>query len=66
MTEVRIETDSLGVVEVPADKLWGAQTQRSFRSRFHPSAQLLLSDNDFAVGATSLAPSEMPIDSHRT
>ena len=29
MTEVRKETDSLGVVEVPADKLWGAQTQRS-------------------------------------
>src|SRR5499433_2851422 len=26
---VRKETDSLGVVEVPADKLWGAQTQRS-------------------------------------
>ena len=29
MAEVRRETDSLGVVEVPADKLWGAQTQRS-------------------------------------
>ena len=29
MTEFRRETDSLGVVEVPADKLWGAQTQRS-------------------------------------
>ena len=29
MTKVRRETDSLGVVEVPADKLWGAQTQRS-------------------------------------
>ena len=29
MTEVRRETDSLGVVKVPADKLWGAQTQRS-------------------------------------
>jgi fumarate hydratase class II len=29
MTDVRKETDSLGVVEVPADKLWGAQTQRS-------------------------------------
>jgi fumarate hydratase class II len=29
MNEVRRETDSLGVVEVPADKLWGAQTQRS-------------------------------------
>jgi fumarate hydratase class II len=29
MTKVRRETDSLGVVEVPADRLWGAQTQRS-------------------------------------
>jgi fumarate hydratase class II len=29
MSNVRKETDSLGVVEVPADKLWGAQTQRS-------------------------------------
>jgi fumarate hydratase class II len=29
MTEFRRETDSMGVVEVPADKLWGAQTQRS-------------------------------------
>jgi fumarate hydratase class II len=29
MTEFRRETDSLGVVQVPADKLWGAQTQRS-------------------------------------
>jgi fumarate hydratase, class II len=29
MASTRKETDSLGVVEVPADKLWGAQTQRS-------------------------------------
>jgi fumarate hydratase, class II len=29
MSEFRKETDSLGEVEVPADKLWGAQTQRS-------------------------------------
>jgi fumarate hydratase class II len=29
MSKVRIENDSLGEVEVPADKLWGAQTQRS-------------------------------------
>jgi fumarate hydratase, class II len=29
MTEIRKETDSLGEVDVPADKLWGAQTQRS-------------------------------------
>jgi fumarate hydratase, class II len=27
MVGTRKETDSLGVVEVPADKLWGAQTQ---------------------------------------
>jgi fumarate hydratase, class II len=29
MAGMRKENDSLGVVEVPADKLWGAQTQRS-------------------------------------
>jgi fumarate hydratase, class II len=29
MASMRKETDSLGVVEVPADRLWGAQTQRS-------------------------------------
>jgi fumarate hydratase class II len=29
MPEYRTETDSLGEVQVPADKLWGAQTQRS-------------------------------------
>ena len=31
MTEFRIESDSLGEVSVPADKLWGAQTQRSLQ-----------------------------------
>ena len=29
MSSVRIEKDSIGDVEVPTDKLWGAQTQRS-------------------------------------
>jgi len=29
MPDMRKETDSLGIVEVPAEKLWGAQTQRS-------------------------------------
>ena len=29
MSGIRTETDSLGEVNVPADKLWGAQTQRS-------------------------------------
>lgn len=30
--EYRIEKDSLGEVKVPADKLWGAQTQRSYEN----------------------------------
>src|SRR5437867_5959270 len=29
MTNTRVEYDSLGPVDVPSDKLWGAQTQRS-------------------------------------
>jgi len=29
MAATRTETDSLGKIEVPADRLWGAQTQRS-------------------------------------
>ena len=29
MSNIRIETDSFGELEVPADKYWGAQTQRS-------------------------------------
>lgn len=29
MTDTRIETDSFGPLEVPVDKYWGAQTQRS-------------------------------------
>ena len=29
MTNTRVETDSFGPLEVPADKYWGAQTQRS-------------------------------------
>ena len=31
MITYRIETDSLGEVQVPVDKLWGAQTQRSLQ-----------------------------------
>ena len=44
MSEYRKETDSLGEVEVPADKLWGAQTQRSLEH--------------FSIG-TDLIPREM-------
>jgi fumarate hydratase, class II len=44
MSDVRTETDSLGQVSVPADKLWGAQTQRSLEH--------------FSIG-TDLIPREM-------
>jgi fumarate hydratase class II len=32
MSNVRIESDTLGTVEVPADRYWGAQTQRSWQN----------------------------------
>ncbi|PIE23296.1 MAG: fumarate hydratase, class II [Planctomycetota bacterium] len=32
MAEFRIETDSLGEMQVPADRYWGAQTQRSLQN----------------------------------
>jgi fumarate hydratase class II len=32
MNDVRIESDSMGPLEVPADKYWGAQTQRSLQN----------------------------------
>ncbi|OIQ87342.1 fumarate hydratase class II [mine drainage metagenome] len=44
MPDVRQESDNLGVVEVPADRLWGAQTQRSLEH--------------FSIG-TDLIPREM-------
>src|SRR5579862_6162264 len=44
VTNIRKETDGLGEVDVPADKLWGAQTQRSLEH--------------FSIG-TDLMPREM-------
>jgi fumarate hydratase class II len=44
VTDVRRETDSLGEVDVPGDKLWGAQTQRALEH--------------FSIG-TDLMPREM-------
>jgi fumarate hydratase class II len=32
MTKTRTESDTFGSVEVPADRLWGAQTERSRRN----------------------------------
>jgi len=43
--EYRIEKDTLGEVKVPADKLWGAQTERS--------------RNNFKIGAPASMPMEI-------
>ena len=32
MTDTRIETDTMGEMSVPADRYWGAQTQRSLQN----------------------------------
>jgi fumarate hydratase, class II len=32
MEKFRVEKDTLGVIQVPMDKFWGAQTQRSFKN----------------------------------
>ncbi len=32
MAEIRAETDAFGEIEVPADKYWGAQTERSLEN----------------------------------
>ncbi len=42
MSATRTETDSLGAVEVPADRYWGAQTQRSLENfRIGDTAELM-------------------------
>lgn len=48
--EFRIEKDTMGPVEVPADKYWGAQTQRS-RNNFKIGGQLMPAEviNAFAI-----------------
>ena len=32
MSAFRIETDTMGEMKVPAERLWGAQTQRSLEN----------------------------------
>ena len=32
MSEIRVESDTMGTIEVPADRYWGAQTQRSLEN----------------------------------
>ena len=46
--ENRIEKDSFGPIEVPADRLWGAQTQRSLH-HFHISSERMAPARDVEV-----------------
>ncbi len=32
MTDIRVESDTMGTIDVPADRYWGAQTQRSLEN----------------------------------
>jgi fumarate hydratase class II len=53
MTDVRRETDSMGMVEVPADKLWRALTQRSLEhfSIGHPRSKTSDAEGATPTGA---------------
>ncbi len=54
MTATRIETDSLGPVAVPANQLWGAQTQRS-RENFPIGDQHMPATFIHALGQVKVA-----------
>ena len=57
MTKTRKEFDSLGSVDVPADKLWAAQTERS-RNNFkigHPGSMPIEVIYAFALLKKSIA-----------
>ncbi|MEX1013290.1 MAG: class II fumarate hydratase [Waddliaceae bacterium] len=47
MKKMRLESDSMGEIEVPSDKLWGAQTQRSL--------------HHFSIGSESIPKEMIPV-----
>ncbi|MDB5962407.1 MAG: fumC [Massilia sp.] len=56
--EHRIEKDSFGPIEVPADKLWGAQTQRSLH-HFHISTERMAPELIAALAQVKRAAAEV-------
>ena len=50
----RIERDAFGAIEVPAERLWGAQTQRSLQY-FHISTERMPQELMFALAAVKRA-----------
>ena len=66
--ENRIEKDSFGPIEVPADHLWGAQTQRSLH-HFHISSERMapelvaaLAQVKRAAAAVNRSLGKLPVD----
>ena len=51
---VRVETDTFGPIEVPADRYWGAQTQRSLQN-FRIGAETMPRPLVRALGIIKLA-----------
>ncbi|MCR0998027.1 class II fumarate hydratase [Serratia rubidaea] len=58
MAVMRSEKDSMGAIEVPADRLWGAQTQRSLE-HFHISTERMPTALIHALALTKRAAAEV-------
>ncbi len=61
MTTHRSEKDSMGAIEVPADKLWGAQTQRSLE-HFRISTEKMPGELIYALALTKRAAAKVNQD----
>lgn len=61
MNTVRSEKDSMGAIDVPADKLWGAQTQRSLE-HFRISTEKMPTSLIHALALTKRAASKVNED----
>ncbi len=61
MAAVRIEKDSMGSIEVPADRLWGAQTQRSLE-HFRISSEKMPTALIHALALTKRAAASVNMD----
>src|ERR1700739_1814427 len=56
-SSARVETDSFGPIEVPADRYWGAQTERS-RQNFRIGKDRMPIEIVHALGIVKLAAAE--------
>ena len=61
MTTIRREKDSMGAIDVPADKLWGAQTQRSLE-HFRISTEKMPVSLIYALALTKRAAAKVNQD----